>query len=122
MQAPGRRLTRTYQYLHGPVEAAAAGRVVVAIGWAREAKLAADLAAAGSTVLLVAAGGPAPADGVMNPGGPGLPATFAVTAAEPLAQAVLAILPLQAITWLLAEDLALPDGEFRYHQDDTKVG
>ena len=22
----------------------------------------------------------------------------------------------------LAEDLGLPDGEFRYHQDDTKVG
>jgi len=43
----------TYQYLHGPVEAAAAGRVVVAIGGPREAKLAADLAAAGSTVLLV---------------------------------------------------------------------
>ena len=43
----------TYQYLHGPVEAAAAGRVVVAIGGAREAKLAADLAAAGSTVILV---------------------------------------------------------------------
>ena len=46
----------TYQYLHGPIEAAEAGRVVVAIGGAREAKLAADLAAAGSTVLHVAAG------------------------------------------------------------------
>ena len=111
----------TYQYLHGPVEAAAAGRVVVAIGGAREAKLAADLAAAGSTVLLIRAAAGAHYGG-MSAGGPGLPATFAVTAAEPLAQAVLAILPLQAITWLLAEDLALPDGEFRYHQDDTKVG
>ena len=112
----------TYQYLHGPVEAAAAGRVVVAIGGPREAKLAADLAAAGSTVLLVEASASAPAGEVMSCGGPGIPATFAVTAAEQLAQAVLAILPLQAITWQLAEDLGLPDGEFRYHQDDTKVG
>lgn len=112
----------TYQYLHGPIEAAEAGRVVVAIGGAREAKLAADLAAAGSTVLHVAAGPTAPAGEAMSGGGPGIPATFAVTAAEPLAQAVLAILPLQTITAQLAEDLGLPDGEFRYHQDDTKVG
>jgi glucosamine--fructose-6-phosphate aminotransferase (isomerizing) len=112
----------TYQYLHGPVEAAAAGRVVVAIGGPREAKLAADLAAAGSTVLLVEAGTSAPAGQAMSYGGPGIPATFAVTAADPLAQAVLAILPLQTITWQLAEDLGLPDGEFLYHQDDTKVG
>ena len=125
----------TYQYLHGPIEAAEAGRVVVAIGGAREAKLAADLAAAGSTVLLVETGveiggeaaveagiEAAPAGEAMSCGGPGIPATFAVTATDPLAQAVLAILPLQTITWQLAEDLALPDGEFRYHQDDTKVG
>ena len=112
----------TYQYLHGPIEAAEAGRVVVAIGGAREAKLAADLAAAGSTVLHVAAGPTAPGGEAMSSGGPGIPATFAVTAAEPLAQAVLAILPLQTITAQLAEDLGLPDGEFRYHQDDTKVG
>jgi glucosamine--fructose-6-phosphate aminotransferase (isomerizing) len=112
----------TYQYLHGPIEAAEAGRVVVAIGGAREARLAADLAAAGSTVLHVAAGPTALAGEAMSGGGPGIPATFAVTAAEPLAQAVLAILPLQTITAQLAEDLGLPDGEFRYHQDDTKVG
>lgn len=110
----------TYQYLHGPIEAAESGRVVVAIGGAREARLAADLAAAGSTVLLVAAGATA-ADAVTD-GGPGTPATFSVTAADPLAEAVLAILPLQTITGRLAEDLGLPDGEFRYHQDDTKVG
>jgi len=112
----------TYQYLHGPIEAAAAGRVVVAIGGAREARLAADLAAAGATVLLVAAEADAAGADAVTEGGPGTPATFAVTAAEPLAQAVLAILPLQTITGRLAEDLGLPDGEFRYHQDDTKVG
>lgn len=60
--------------------------------------------------------------GAMNLGGAGTPAVFQVSASGPLAQAVLAILPLQAVTWLLAEDLGLPDGEFLYHQDDTKVG
>ena len=38
-----------------------------------------------------------------------------------LAQAVLAILPLQTISWVLAEDRGCVDGEFLYHQDDTKV-
>jgi len=128
----------TFQYLHGPVEAAAPGRVVVAIGGEREAVLAADLAAAGATVAYIgAAAGGGTADGVTADGvtcggtadgvtgGSGaadVPATFAIAAAEPLAQAVLAILPLQAVTWLLAEDLGMPDGEFLYHQDDTKVG
>jgi fructoselysine-6-P-deglycase FrlB-like protein len=106
----------TRQYLHGPVEAAAPGRVAIAIGGAREAKLAADLAADGATVLLISAGGQEPTGYA-----PGRPATFTVTAAEPLTEAVLAILPLQTITSLLADDLGLPDGEFRYHQDDTKV-
>jgi len=70
----------------------------------------------------VAAGSTALAGQAMGGGGAGIPATFAVTATDPLAQAVLAILPLQTITAQLAEDLGLPDGEFRYHQDDTKVG
>jgi fructoselysine-6-P-deglycase FrlB-like protein len=117
----------TYQYLHGPIEAAAPGRVVVAIGGAREARLAADLASAGATVLLITADGTTADGGTLLPpgvtaGGTGISAAFTVTAPEPLTQAVLAILPLQTITWLLAEDLGLPDGEFRYHQDDTKVG
>ena len=38
-----------------------------------------------------------------------------------LAQAVLAIVPLQMIAGLLAEDLGCLDSEFLYHQDDTKV-
>ena len=31
------------------------------------------------------------------------------------------ILPAQAISGALADAAGLPDGEFRYHQDDTKV-
>jgi glucosamine--fructose-6-phosphate aminotransferase (isomerizing) len=124
----------TYQYLHGPVEAAGTGRALIAIGGPREARLAASMAAAGATALLITAADTATA------GQPGLtifrlprssqaqagqaPAGQAQAgqAEADLAQAVLAILPLQTITWLLAEDLGCTDGEFLYHQDDTKVG
>ncbi len=116
----------TYQYLHGPIEATGPGRALIAIGGAREARLAGAMAAAGATVLLItAADGPDAADGQPGPtvfrlprpdAGPGGPAR-----PGDLAQAVLAILPLQTITWQLAEDRGGTDGEFLYHQDDTKV-
>jgi len=114
----------TYQYLHGPIEAAAPGRALIAIGGAREARLAESMAAEGATVLLITA-----ADPVGVAGGPpmtvfGLPAVSVAAdslRASDLAQAVLAILPVQAIIGLLAEDLGCADGEFLHHQDDTKV-
>jgi glucosamine--fructose-6-phosphate aminotransferase (isomerizing) len=106
----------THQYLHGPIEAAGPGLVLIAIGGTREERLAASMAAAGATVLLITTGEAAMA--AASP--PGL-IVFRLPDLD-LAQAVLAVLPLQAITWLLAEDRGCPDGEFRYHQDDTKVG
>jgi glucosamine--fructose-6-phosphate aminotransferase (isomerizing) len=114
----------TYQYLHGPIEAAGPGRALIAIGGAREARLAASMAAAGATALLITA-----ADAATD-GQPGLTefrlpqpeAPAGAAGHDDLAQAVLAILPLQTITWLLAEDRGCTDGEFLYHQDDTKVG
>jgi glutamine---fructose-6-phosphate transaminase (isomerizing) len=111
----------TYQYLHGPIEAVGPGLALIAIGGAREARLAESMAAAGATVLLITTGEAAAAgDAAMAAGSPGL-TVFRLPDMD-LAQAVLAILPLQTITWLLAEDRGCPDGEFRYHQDDTKVG
>jgi len=106
----------TYQYLHGPIEAVGPGLVLIAIGGAREERLAASMAAAGASVLLITTEEAATA--AASP--PGL-TVFRLPALD-LAQAVLAILPLQTMTWLLAEDRGCPDGEFRYHQDDTKVG
>jgi glucosamine--fructose-6-phosphate aminotransferase (isomerizing) len=105
----------TYQYLHGPIEAAGPGRGLIVIGGAREARLAGQLAEAfgsSATVLLITA------EDV-----PAGPAVFRLPRLpEPeLAQAVLAVLPLQTITWRLAAEAGLPDGEFRYHQDDTKL-
>jgi glucosamine--fructose-6-phosphate aminotransferase (isomerizing) len=99
----------TYQYLHGPVEAAGPGRVLIAIGGAREAKLALSMADAGATVVLVTSL-------------PDADAAFRLPALGPAAETVLGILPLQTITSALAIESGLPDGEFRYHQDDTKVG
>jgi len=116
----------TYQYLHGPIEAAAPGRALIAIGGAREARLAESMAAVGATVLLITV-----ADPVGVAGGPpmtvfGLPAVSVAAGsvsrqASDLAQAVLATLPVQTIIGLLAEDLGCADGEFLHHQDDTKV-
>src|SRR5205085_4295399 len=102
----------TYQYLHGPIEAAGPGRALIVIGGAREAKLAGQLAEVGATVLLITA-----------EDAPAGPAVFRLPRfPEPgPAQAVLAVLPLQTITSRLAAEDGLPDGEFRYHQDDTKL-
>jgi len=99
----------TYQYLHGPIEAAGPGRVLIAIGGAREAKLAASMADAGATVVLITSL-------------PDADAAFRLPVISASAEAVLGILPLQTITSALAIESGLPDGKFRYHQDDTKVG
>ena len=116
----------TYQYLHGPIEAAAPGRVLIAIGGAREARLAGSMATVGATVLLItaedtpgAAHGQAPKTVF---GLPPVPAAQDAAGPSDPAQAVLAIVPLQMIAGLLAEDLGCLDSEFLYHQDDTKVG
>ena len=112
----------TYQYLHGPVEAAGPGLGLLLSGGAREAKLAASLAGTGAWILLItglddeglAAAG-------LDRGSPAL-TVFRVPAADGVALAMLSILPLQTISGALADAAGLPDGEFRFHQDDTKVG
>ena len=42
--------------------------------------------------------------------------------ASPLARAILQILPVQALTWRLAQSRDLAVDGFRYHQDDIKLG
>jgi glucosamine--fructose-6-phosphate aminotransferase (isomerizing) len=101
----------TYQYLHGPVEAAGPALGLIITGGAREARLAGQLAAAGAAVVLVTATAEVP------PGVTG----FRLPALTPAAAAILGILPAQAISGALAAAAGLPDGEFRFHQDDTKI-
>ena len=108
----------TYQYLHGPIEAAGPGLVLLVTGGAREVKLAESMADAGATVLLVTATATA---GASRPGLTVFPLPAARPGTQPAAEAILGILPAQAISGALADAAGLPDGEFRYHQDDTKV-
>jgi glutamine---fructose-6-phosphate transaminase (isomerizing) len=108
----------TYQYLHGPIEAAGPGLVLLVTGGAREVKLARSMADAGATVVLVTAV-------QVDDARPGLTVFPLPAPARPVtgaaAEAILGILPAQAISGALADAAGLPDGEFRYHQDDTKV-
>ncbi len=103
----------TYQYLHGPIEAAGPGLGMLIIGGTREARLATSLAGTGAEIVLITAlEDVAPAPGLQ---------VFRVPAVDDAVLATLGILPLQTISGALADAAGLPDGEFRFHQDDTKV-
>jgi hypothetical protein len=88
-------------------------------------RLAESMAATGAIVLLItAADTPAAAGGQPTLTVFGLPRVTPDPASPwpgDLAHAVLGILPLQTIIGLLAEDLGRADGDFLFHQDDTKV-
>jgi glucosamine--fructose-6-phosphate aminotransferase (isomerizing) len=102
----------TYEYLHGPLEAADAGLAMIAFGGARESKLAASLADAGATVILVTDEEALSGDRL---------AVFGLPKCDDVLRPVLEILPLQVMAFSLAQEKGLPEGEFRLHQDDTKV-
>ena len=107
----------TYQYLHGPIEAAGPGLGLLIIGGAREARLAASLAGTGARILLITA-----LDDAQTAAARAVGVTvFRVPRGDDAALGLLGILPLQTISGALAEAAGLPDGEFRFHQDDTKV-
>ncbi len=111
----------TYQYLHGPIEAAGPGLGLLIIGGAREARLAASLAGTGAQILLITDLGDAALTAAgLGAATPGL-TVFQVPGGDDATLATLGILPLQTISGALAEAAGLPDGEFRFHQDDTKV-
>jgi glutamine---fructose-6-phosphate transaminase (isomerizing) len=102
----------TYQYLHGPLEAAAPGRCLILIGDGRETTLAASLAEAGVTVVLITTQRVREANGMV---------VFAVPAQCDDLLPILEVVPLQTLAVELAVARGLPVGEFRHHQDDTKV-
>lgn len=112
----------TYQYLHGPIEAAGPGLGLLLIGGAREARLAASLAGTGATTVLITGMDDAALAGAGLGGESTGPTVFRVPAADDVALSMLGILPLQTISGALADAAGLPDGEFRFHQDDTNVG
>jgi glutamine---fructose-6-phosphate transaminase (isomerizing) len=109
----------TYQYLHGPIEAAGPGHGLLIIGGVREARLAASMAGAGAAVVLIT---PLEQAGLAAAGlGPGRVPVFALPTAGTAAETILAVLPLQAISAALADAAGHPDGVFRHRQHDTKV-
>lgn len=107
-------LHETYNYLHGPMEPLDPQTACLVIGDGRELQLAADVAALGCETLLLTTSGDVPA-------ADGLTTLMLPHAGTPLGQAVLQILPIQALAWRLAKDRGLRVDGFRYQQDDTKL-
>lgn len=102
----------TREYLHGPLEAVEPGFGAIVFGSGRERALAAQLTRFGALTACVGPGGE------IGGGAAG----FALPDAGPLAAPILQILPVQLLVDEVAAIRGLPVGEFRRHQDDTKVG
>jgi glucosamine--fructose-6-phosphate aminotransferase (isomerizing) len=99
----------TREYLHGALEPAGPGRGALIFGTEREARLAADLAEYGSSVVLVTAG-------------PSHPRLCVITVPElpGLAGCLTDIVPVQLIAAGLAARAGIPIS-LRYMPDDTKL-
>ncbi len=102
----------TYEYLHGPVEAAERGLALIVFGGARELTLANSLAEAGATVVFVTDEDARGHDRL---------AVYRLPRCDDLLRPALEIVPLQVVAFSLAQQKGLAVGEFRHHQDDTKV-
>jgi fructoselysine-6-P-deglycase FrlB-like protein len=101
----------TRQYLHGSMESAG-DSVHVLFGEAREAEVAATLAAAGHQVILVSSQGYRP--------GPHL-ATVRLPDRPPAQRVILEALTMQILVEAVAEQRAVEIEEFVFHNSDTKV-
>jgi fructoselysine-6-P-deglycase FrlB-like protein len=105
----------TYNYLHGPMEPLDKETACLIVGDGRELRLAQDVSAIGAQTLLLTTR-------TDLPGADNLTVLSMPDVGSPLAQAVLQILPVQALAWRLADDRGLSVDGFRYRQDDTKLG
>jgi glucosamine--fructose-6-phosphate aminotransferase (isomerizing) len=102
----------TRQYLHGPIEVAEPGIGAVVFGSGREVRLASDLAGYGVPVLLVTDSAAPDGQGLEVLRMPPVPA-----ASAPIVHAV----PAQLLAEAMARRRGISPGEFRHHQEDTKV-
>ncbi|OQP86412.1 glucosamine--fructose-6-phosphate aminotransferase [Rhizobium rhizosphaerae] len=103
----------TLHYLHGPMEPMDASTGVVVIGDGREIKLAQDMAAIGSGVVLITAEDVADAENLV---------VIRVPAqVNRIARGILDILPAQLLAATLSDAAGLTDTKFRYRQTDTKI-
>jgi glucosamine--fructose-6-phosphate aminotransferase (isomerizing) len=102
----------TYQYLHGPIEVAEPGRACVLIGSGREVQLARDLAAYGTSIMLVTDAPVETAENLWVVRTPYVPQAVAP---------ILQIVPIQLLTDRMAAARGLKADGFRYTQPDTKL-
>jgi fructoselysine-6-P-deglycase FrlB-like protein len=103
----------TYNYLHGPMEPLDEHAACLVVGDGRELRLASDVAGIGCATLLLTTRQVEPTEN--------LSVVQLPTATSSLGQAVLQILPVQALAWELASGRGLGVDGFRYRQDDTKL-
>jgi glucosamine--fructose-6-phosphate aminotransferase (isomerizing) len=102
----------TLQYLHGPIEVAEPGRGCIVFGSSREVRLAEDLASYGMTVLLVTEASVKCTRNLLVLRMPEMPDALA-----PIVQ----ILPIQLLTYRMAQARGFSADSFRHEQDDTKL-
>jgi glucosamine--fructose-6-phosphate aminotransferase (isomerizing) len=102
----------TLQYLHGPIEVAEPGRGCIIFGSSREVRLAEDLASYGMTVLLVTEASVKRTRNLLVLRMPEMPDALA-----PIVQ----ILPVQLLTYRMAQARGFSADSFRHKQDDTKL-
>jgi len=107
-------LHETYNYLHGPMEPLDPQSACIIVGDGREVQLAADVSALGSPTLLLTTRADVPDSDHLT-------VLTLPDAGSPLGQAVLQILPIQALAWRLAQARGLRVDGFRYKQSDTKL-
>jgi glucosamine--fructose-6-phosphate aminotransferase (isomerizing) len=107
-------LQETYNYLHGPMEPLDAQSACIVVGDRREVQLAADVSTLGCQTLLITTRTDVPDSGHLT-------VVSLPDAGSPLGQAVLQILPIQALAWRLAQGRGLQVDGFRYRQSDTKL-
>lgn len=108
----------TYQYLHGPVESAGAGTVLIVIGDGRELDLVPQAAEGGAQVIVLSAAGPDRPAGSEH--GRVARVDLADTAAG-FERTVVETVILQLLAEAVAERQGLVIEEFLYDQPDTKL-
>ncbi len=104
----------TYNYLHGPMEPLDPQTACIIVGDGRELRLAAEVSSIGCPTLLLTT-----REDITTLDN--LTVLTLPKASSPLGQAVLQIVPIQALAWRLADDRGLRVDGFRYQQDDTKL-
>lgn len=108
----------TYQFIHGPIESAGADTVLVVIGDGRELDVAQQLAAAGTTIIVLSAASEERLAGLATDNVHIISLAHTIPGFE---RTIVETVILQLITAAAAEHLGIKIEEFLYNQPDTKL-